>query len=299
MLKLRAVSAVAIALTGLAACGDGDRISTSADTSSTTAPATTGPEDVHGSLEGPPPVTVRSPSTTLELSPWTFCYINGCADGMPPSDLPDVGTADELTVEFPLRAWTFSAMFRPAGVDCPREQQVPLTPIGDGSFTLSPAGPAGTYDVTLMGAGDGDLFVSFLWTTSQDGPLPDPEARLALIAYHDGQPDSYGIELALSNLASTPDAATATITVTATGGASLQFSATRAPWCFAEGTVYWDGPDEQGLAAAQLGEPPFTYDVEVTLDGVLHRATATWPDDQIHGNEPSVALAFTPALPSL
>ena len=43
---------------------------------------------------------------------------------------------------------------------------------------------------------------------------------------------------------------------------------------------------------------PFTYEVVLTLDGVEHRATATWPDDMIVGNEPSVALQFEPALPA-
>ena len=67
----------------------------------------------------------------------------------------------------------------------------------------------------------------------------------------------------------------------------------------AEGTLYWDGPDQPGLDAATLGPGPFTYDVGVTLDSVDYSATAVWPDDEIKGNEPSVALSFTPSLPSL
>jgi hypothetical protein len=58
--------------------------------------------------------------------------------------------------------------------------------------------------------------------------------------------------------------------------------------------VYWNGPDDQGLAAATLGEGPFTYEVVVVLDGVRYAATAAWPDDVIVGNEPSVAIAFEP-----
>ena len=37
----------------------------------------------------------------------------------------------------------------------------------------------------------------------------------------------------------------------------------------------------------------------VTLDGVTHRASASFPGDVIDGNEPSVALEFTPPLPAL
>lgn len=69
--------------------------------------------------------------------------------------------------------------------------------------------------------------------------------------------------------------------------------------CFAEGTAFWDGPDRAGLDAAALGPAPFTYKVFVTLDGTEHAATASWPADQIEGNEPSVALEFSPPLPAL
>ena len=63
--------------------------------------------------------------------------------------------------------------------------------------------------------------------------------------------------------------------------------------------MYWDGPDEQGLAAAALGDGPFTYKVDLLLDGDRYVATATWPADEIVGNEPSVALHFNPNLPAL
>jgi hypothetical protein len=148
--------------------------------------------------------------------------------------------------------------------------------------------------------GNGDLFVTFRWTTPTDGPLPTPQSRLALIADHDGRPDSYGVELELTNLARTPKQASARITVQAADGKALTFTAERSDTrCLPEGTVYWDGRDEQGLAAAALGDGPFTYRVELMLDGARYVATAIWPADEIVGNEPSVALRFTPNLPGL
>lgn len=293
-----------------AACGPGGSVDTTAETtappaaprgpSTTTEPASGGPAAGPGpALEPPPDVTVRSAEVVVALAPWTYCYGNGCADGTPPADPVDVGSTDEVTVEFPLPGWSFTATFRPAAVTCPREQSVPLTDNGDGTFTLTPAGRAGTYDVTLAGQGDGDLFVSFRWTTPGDGPLARPEARLAVIADHDGRPDSYGVELMLSNLAATPVEARATIEVRSHDGHAVRFPATRAPGCMAEGTVYWDGPDDKGVEAAALGTEPFTYEVEVVLDGARHTATATWPGDEIAGNEPSVALEFSPPLPAL
>src|SRR6185503_19944992 len=179
-------------------------------------------------------------------------------------------------------------------------QEAPLTQAGDGSFALVPIGHADTYDVTLFGRGNGDLFVTFRWTTPIDGPLPQPEARLAVLAGHDGKTDSYGVELEVSNLARTPEEAAATVTVRAETGEEITFEATRArSRCWPEGTVYWDGPDRPGLDAPALGEGPFTYEVELVLDGVRHVATASWPADEIVGNEPSVALEFTPHLPAV
>jgi hypothetical protein len=239
----------------------------------------------------------------VQLAAWTYCYQTTCADGFPPDPLPSVGSGDQLEVTFPLEGWTFTAAFRRADDPCARTQTVELQRTGPTSFLLDPAGPAGTYAVELFGRGDGDLFVSFGWTTTTDGPMPEPEARLAVLADDDGRIDSYGVELVLSNLDESPSTATATITVTAANGRSLTFDAQpgeqpqgRCP--VIEGLVSWFGPDDQGRASARLGPAPFTYDVVVTLDGVEHRARAVWPDDEIPDLGPSVALDFEPARPA-
>ena len=253
-----------------------------------------------GELEAPPPVTIRYLDRSSELHAWTYCYGNGCADGAPPENLVDVGNPDEVIVEFPLEGWTFDATFTPSGDRCGRNIEGRVAPLDDGRFAVQPAGYADTYDVTLMGRGDGDLFVSYRWTTPTDGPLPDPRARLAVLADHDGELDSYGIELMLTNLRADPKTATATITVASSDGRSLTFDATRSRTrCLPEGTVYWDGPDDQGLAAAALGDCPCTYEVEVELDGERYVARAQWPRDEIKGNEPSARLDFVPSLPGL
>ena len=82
---------------------------------------------------------------------------------------------------------------------------VPLESREAGTFTLGPAGPAGTYDVTLRGQRDTeDLVVAFTWTTSSDGPLPRPEARVSVLAANRGEVDTYGGELSVRDLAETP-----------------------------------------------------------------------------------------------
>jgi hypothetical protein len=244
-----AVVAAVVILAGCGAEGPTDR-TTSGPTS--TVPTTEDPEPAGAAPEAPPPVTVRSGDRSVELRPWSYCYRNGCADGIPPADSPDMGSPEQIAVEYPLADWSFTASFRPADDECGRQQDVPLEIRGDGTHVLSPAGHAGTYDVTLFGQGDGDLFVTFRWTTPSDGPLPTPEARLAVLADHDGRVDSYGVELEVKNLAATPINATATITVRAKDGRAVTFDATPAAiQCLPTGTVYWDGPDDRGLAAAR------------------------------------------------
>jgi hypothetical protein len=261
--------------------------------------APTSPGQV-GPAKEPPPVTVRSSGRVLELSAYTYCYGSVCADGVPPAEPPEVGNPEEVMVEFPLPGWSFTASFRRAGEECGRIQESALEPAGEGAWFLRPVGYAGTYDVTLFGRGNGDLFVTFRWTTPRDGPLPEPEARLAVLADHDGQVDSYGIELEVRNLARTPREAAATITVRAANGKAITFEAAPSRQrCLPVGTVYWDGPDKQGREAASLGGGPFVYEVELVLDGRRYTGTASWPADEIHGNEPSVALRFRPGLPSL
>lgn len=250
-------------------------------------------------FDQPPPVILRYGAESKALEAHTYCFGNVCADGAPPNSPPSVGSPEQVLIDFPLKQWSFEAIFEPAGERCGRMQTVALERNESGSFVLEPAGYAGTYDVTLFGRGNGDLFTTFRWFTPYDGALPTPEARLALVSGDSGHLHSYGVELAVSNLAETPDRASATVTVTAANGASLTFQAARANGCRPEGTVYWDGPDAEGKNAAELGPPPFAYSVDLELDGERYTATAHWPADEIRGNEPSVALRFRPALPAL
>lgn len=266
-------------------------------------PASANPESRQGDdgpLEAPPDVTIHYDGKSADLRPWTYCYKNGCADGSPPGDPVDVGSPEEVLVEYPLDEWDFRASFRPAGEECGRVQTAKLEETGEGDFVVRPLGYAGTYDVTLTGRGDGDLFVTFRWTTPEDGPLPKPRAYVGVLADNDGDVDSYGVELSISNMETTPDDARATITVTSSEGNTLMFDATkRRRRCVPEGSLSWNGPNDKGLAAAELGSPPFEYEVVLRLDGKRYRARATWPDDQIPWLKPYTTLRFRPKLPAL
>jgi hypothetical protein len=276
---------------------------TMSPTSTASTVSTTGPIEVllRGRARGPSDLqfTIHADNRVARLSPSTYCYGGTCVDGVG-AIAADVGRAREVVIDFPLPDWKLSAIFTPAGERCGRAQTVPLVARGDGSHALRPAGHRGTYNVSLWAVGNGDASTAIRWTTPADGPRPEPESTLAILAAHDGRVDSYGVEFAVTNLARTPKNATATVTVTAANGEHLTFDATRTTTaCLNEGSVLFDGPDERGLAAAALGPAPFTYDAVLVLNGVRHVAHATWPDDVIAGNEPSVALRFSPPLPAL
>jgi hypothetical protein len=264
---------------------------------SPTSTTTSGPDMSGGEVTPPPPFRLRYEDQELALQPYTWCYSNGCADGVA-DDPPSVGSPGEVRVFVPVRGWDLVATFVSADKPCGREQTVEPTR-EDGWFVLRPVGHAGRYNVDLFAQGRGDMVSRFVWDTRTDGELATPHATLAVIADHDGRPDSYGVELMLQNLAATPESASARVTVTAAGGRAVAFDATRSRQdCIADGSVYFDGPDAKGKAAAALGDFPFHYDVTVTLDGVAYHASADYPDDEIHGNEPSVALEFSPPLPA-
>jgi hypothetical protein len=261
--------------------------------------STGGPDISATGMDKPPPFRLSYPRHELRLRPHSWCYTTGCVDGVPTAP-PSVGGPDSVRVQVPIAGWALTATFTRAGERCGRRQTVAPTREEGGWYMLPPVGHAGRYDVDLFAQGaGGDMAARFRWVTPIDGPLATPSARLAVIADNDGTPDSYGVELAVDNLADTPRSALAHVTVTAANGRSVQFDAGIADQnCVSEGSVYFDGPDASGKAAAALGRGPFTYRVDLTLDGATYRATARYPRDVIAGNEPSVALTFIPALPA-
>lgn len=252
-------------------------------------------------IDTPPPVEIAYDGGTASLRPWTFCYANGCADGVPPEEPHFVGSPTEVRVTYPLDRWTFSADFTPAGERCGRHQYVELEPGPDGVTVVRPVGPAGTYDVNLAGLqeGGGDLVTTFRWETPTAGEMPEPTARAAVLADHDGELDSYGVELDISNLATTPQQAEATIEVRDETGRTVTLRPRRQRGCVPDGSVWWRLGEQAAREATTLAGDTFRYRVTVTLDGTEHVATATWPDDVVPGNEPSVDLEFNPPLPAL
>ena len=293
-------TAVALLLV-LAGCATGQPMTTAGAAPPSPVPPSPTVTITHGErhtmVEQPPPFRVRYGDTELHLNPVTYCYRSGCVDGQDPNP-PDVGSPEELFVFVPV--FTELSVGQIEGGDyCAGRNVTPeVTPLGDGWWAVRPRGPAGKYLISLFARGvGGDMAADLWWTTPHDRPLA-PSARLGLIADHDGRPDSYGLELVVTDLPASPTQYRASITVTASNGRSMTFEAVPATEsCVGEGAIFFDEPDAEAKQAAQLGDFPFTMTVELTLDGVTHVATATYPDDEIPGQEPSVALEFDPPLP--
>lgn len=243
--------------------------------------------------EAAPTYTVQGGENALTLPAWTFCTKTMCADGMPPDPPAGVGRPDQVRVGFSERGWTLTAEFSPVGADCGRAYDLPLT--RDGSdWVLDPAGPAGTYDVTLSAHGNphGDAVATFRWTTPVRGVLPPPEA--GLLTDH--------LELHVRNLATTPQQGRLTVTVTsATGQVSTVRPEHARPeeesgTCRPEGRIDFSPP---GIEAPDLGPYPRRYDVRLELDGRSYTAAATAPDGApgVDGH-PTAYLTFDPPLPA-
>ena len=246
------------------------------------------------------PVVLQLDSGPVELAPWTYCLGNGCADGAPPDRLHDAGDPAEVPFTFARSGWEFTATFRERGRECARMITVPVEQTAGRAFLVRPAGLSGDWDVDVSGRGEGgDVITTFRWHTPVDGRMPEPASgSAAVLADHDGELDSYGVELYLTNLAEQPRDATAAITVTSADGGNVVIAPRRSGGCYSAGDVGWRAPRSKGLAATELGDGPFTYSVDVDLDGRRYVGHGTWPDGEAEGFAPHVHLTWEPPLPS-
>lgn len=291
-----AAAALIAATSLLSACATAPRTPTEPPGAVPQPTATT----VHGDAGAgaPPPFQIRYDESELILAPSSWCYRNGCADGLD-MDPPSVGSPEELLVFLPVAGFTHLSASQVSGerFACDsRTLDAEVEEVGDGWWRVRPLGPADDYTLDLFATGDGagDMAASLRWTTTSDGPLPEASSSLVLIVDHDGAPDSYGLEFSVRDLAETPTEYAATITVTAANGKSLTLDAVPADFCSGAGSIFFDGPDEPGVAAAALGDFPFRYDVELVLDGETYTATAEYSGAE---EDLAVPLEFTPALP--
>ena len=262
--------------------------------------------EVRGPYAAPPPIRVYAGGNEFDAWQRSYCWNHVCPWIAPPEPgaLQYAGSPESVEFRFPVPEADFSATFT-AREGCPSYERT-VVDLGDGRYSLEPAGPAGRYEVTLHGeAPEGEVFGTFLWTTPVGGPLGEPRAEISIVGKRDGRIEAQGFTITFEHLAQSPRSVSATVTATAGNGASMTFDAGRGKevgGCRQDGyATFWDyGPI--GRQVADLGPEPFRYDVELVLDGRAYSASATWPDDLVEepgGNDPGIVpLVFDPPLPS-
>ncbi|NNF65107.1 MAG: hypothetical protein HKN07_12740 [Acidimicrobiia bacterium] len=304
-MRIRASILILGLIAASCAAPSSDRVGNTDQPSPTTSPSPTTTiepreQEPNPSFEPAPAVLVSNGDVELALDPWTACWTVSCYDGAPPDEPRDIGVGDELIIEFPAEGWTFQATARTGPGDCGRRQTEDLAPIDSTRHRLTPIGPAGQHIIEVFGHGPGgDVIVTFVWTTTTDGPPPVPMATTSILADHDGLVDSYGVEVSLWNLAHTPDEVSAEATVIAADGSSHSFRLTDRSDACSVGSLYLTAAIDEGLTAAQLGGGKFTYEIEVTMDGLNFTGTGIWPTDEDPECAPCVPLTFDPPLESL
>ena len=106
----------------------------------------------------------------------------------------------------------------------------------------------------------------------------------------------------VSNLATTPEKGSLTVTVTTADGKTTVVHPEESrperegATCSAPGRI--DFYAEKAGGKPDLGAPPLRYDVRLTLDGIDHRAGAVVPRDSKNDGHEYVDLAFNPPLPA-
>jgi hypothetical protein len=305
-----AVAAIAI---GTQTLGSDDPTDAADPAASSPSPTETQrPEPTYEWSEKPSPVVLRLAGRDLELKPWSYCWDGPpdrkgfspgiCVDGYAQTkDLEGVGSPDSVDFWFGVTDWGFQATFTELGVDCPRQHTVQATRTDDQMFRVDPAGPAGRYRVDLFGRGRyGSVSTSFLWTTPADGPTDQPTADIALISGDGDELWAYQLEVGVQDLAFQPREADVEVTVTSANGRSMSLDAEQEEHgnCYAEGSLFFRGGEDPAQQAAQLGPPPFTYQVQLILDGRRYLGTAVWPRDEKPDEAPNTVLSFDPPLPA-
>ena len=259
---------------------------------STSAPAEALQVPERGSGGDPPPIVVAGAGPQATAWQGSYCWGNRCVDMAAPGwhDLPDVDTVPTVLAGFtdPGATWAVSLVGR---TGCAR-YPVLLTPVGVGTYELTPSGPAGQYraDVFIRSAAGGDTTGAFRWTTS-GATAPTSWAHL----HQNGRFESGGgvVQVVLDR-AAVDGQVRGDITVTGVDGSSHRF-----PLEVADAGCSGDGYAllaPQGLvdpAVDGLGAGPFTYDVDVVVEGTHHRASAASGNDA-----EDTPLTFSPPLPS-
>lgn len=240
----------------------------------------------------PPPIVARPFDTTQQQEAWqgSYCWGNTCSDSIaPPWDaLPLLGATDTVEVGFAAPGdWTVT--LGTDGRPC-ATYPVLLLQTGPNTYDFAPTGPADEYrlDVFIYPESGGDTSGAFRWTT------PGPDGPTAWAHLHQNTEFSGGMGVVQVVLDGAAVDGNVTGTVTVSGAdASETFRLTAYDQgCRGDHYVTLAPPDPVDQRVDGLGAGPYTYDVDLVVDGMRHQATAVSPDDA-----EDTTLVFDPPLP--
>jgi hypothetical protein len=291
-------------LASLAGCGTEGSSTAGSDQSPEARPPGT---DV--ALTGPPPLTLHAPEGDVELPAYTWCIDSGCADGPAPENPPETRGAGPLTLSYPQPGWSFAADLRRPGraTGCDRTMHVTMDAADDGSLQLPAVGPAGRWQVDVTGYAEqgGDLLTTFLWSTPTDAAqLPVARGQVGLLGppslSQDQGLEGYGPSLYLTGLAAEPRNVSADVTLSdGVASATYPLHPVAKDPCPDDGAVSLEGEHPtEAVDLPELGEPPYTYDVRLVMDGEEYVGTGSWPEGLDPPNSNQVSLTWSPALPA-
>lgn len=254
-----------------------------------------------GRMKRPQVELVTGQGCRVRLDAWTWCGDGGCVDGFYDEDALPVITDDVVAVDAGEAGWSFQVqhLFGPER-RCRRTMSMTTPETTDQPVRLDLAGPPGSRVVTLFGndPDGGDAIYAFRWDTATGGSYPDAASGDAtVLADQDGELASYGVEVGVRDLAEQPARATATVTVTDRTGREVKIPVRRRKQCHDRGVVAFTAPEDAAAAATRLGPGPFTYTVDLRLDGTRYTGTGVWPRDTNEEIAPGIPLSWTPALP--
>jgi hypothetical protein len=151
----------------------------------------------------------------------------------------------------------------------------------------------------------GDLVTALDWTTTSDSTETSvARGEVGLLGpppvYEDRELEGYGPSLSLTGLAEEPSQGTADVLLSdGSASATYPMKLSRRDSCPGDGAVSFSGDAmDESLDLPALGDPPYSYEVHLTMDGRSYTGTGRWPDDLKPPNANSLALTWSPPLPA-
>ena len=229
----------------------------------------------------PPPLRIATADGVIKAQQGSYCWGGQCADYAVPqwSDLPQVGEISPLLAAFGLSGrLDVTTVSR----DDERCRYYPALVETDGDdLTITPSGPAGEVMAQFfvsIASGDGGGDTSALWRWR----IPERTEDLAWLALRQNTPSSGGearISVVLDS-GSTDHALgkqPGKVTVTAANGARTQIDLDRVDQhCPDDGVLEVATPYNVSQKLIDgLGPAPYSYDVELYVDGRTRHLTGT------------------------